>query len=227
MKKLLNLWVILMFFCLISLISKAQTIKPYGYSRTNIYSGDSLRRFGGNISPILLLESTKTQIFAHLSVDWDLNYVIEWYKIDNNGIPIKKEKDNFTFKNNTYINDLKFCINDSAYYYSNGWYNNHESWDATVILEKRDTNLNLIWKKEYPLGQDTSVVSSSLLNLDQNAILMCFTTKIREEDNPSIPKKVFISLWKTDYLGNIIWKKNIEESEWNNSRNIIQLMMLI
>ncbi|HTO15676.1 MAG TPA: T9SS type A sorting domain-containing protein [Edaphocola sp.] len=206
---------IVFLFFVKSIHLNAQNKDYYGFSKTFVYTGDSLRRFGGNFSNILYLNNSENLIFTNTSITLQNKHLNQWFKIDKNGSIIFQTTDSFGYASNYYILDIEPNNNDPSSYFATGWYDNYIDKKRSVVIENRDTSLSLNWRKVITLNEDTVVMNTFILSFNKK-LLIGLNTGIIDSLNPGQYKKVFIWIWETDTLGNIIWKKTVEETEWNN-----------
>ncbi|HRP89812.1 MAG TPA: hypothetical protein PKX92_07220, partial [Edaphocola sp.] len=222
MRKLIYFCVAILSFCLLFISVNAQSKQPYGYSKSYVYKGDSLRRFGGNFSKILYLKNSENLIFTNTSITASqFKHLTQWFKTDKNGNIIQEITDSINNVLNYYINDIKYNFNNESRFFVSGWKDDATNYINSVILENRDTSLNLNWIKEYPLGQDTFVRYTSVQPVNKNSIYVSLNAGIIDQNIPGKIKNVFAWIWKLDTIGNIIWKKAIDINENNSIKEII------
>lgn len=93
----------------------------------------------------------------------------------------------------------------SDYEPSNGWYGDGQ--ESKFVLTKLDSNLNIIWDKEYSLSGYYIVLVDMITTTDNG----CLLVGASQNNNSSIEKNDIL-LIKVDSNGIAIWTKNIKIS---------------
>ncbi|HTO16080.1 MAG TPA: T9SS type A sorting domain-containing protein [Edaphocola sp.] len=208
-------------FCLllIKINVNAQNKNYYGFSKTYFYSEDSLRRYGNFFYKNLLLQNSNNFIINATWLDSRGKRITEWIKIDSKGNVLRRETD--SIENSSYmLGDIIIAQNGSNSLFAPGWFYNKVTKISSSRIQKRDTTLNLIWEKDFSFGVDTSINKNTLLQLDDGSLIQIVNLALKDSITSST-RKLFIHLIKTDSLGNLIWRKEIDKNEWNNTNSAI------
>ncbi|HTO15844.1 MAG TPA: hypothetical protein VLZ83_08735, partial [Edaphocola sp.] len=212
---------IVFLFFVNSIHLNAQNKDYYGFSKTFVYSGDSLKRGDASFYTLDFIPNSTNIIFALNSLNSKNTVQEEWFKIDINGNKIAQSIDSVTGgwrynqKKMTFLNK----VNPENFYVA-GWYLDKLDQKHYLTLQKIDTSLNSKWKKIYALGPNDILYKNTTLALNQKHLLMCFIKAEKDATRPNGIKNALIGLWKMDTLGNIVWKKTIDSLEWNNAIDI-------
>ncbi|MBL7705280.1 MAG: T9SS type A sorting domain-containing protein [Taibaiella sp.] len=190
-----------------------------GYSKTYSYRGDTLRRFDYTGTNFLYNPISGSIIFPYYSGNYQYRFLNQWLNLDAYGsirYQITEEIPNTTYYNYA----VAYAFNSDSEFYSAGGYKTYGDTFSTLFLQKKDTLLNTIWRKEYNLPFNGHIWH--ILSLDEQSILLQAVIN-RDSISPQYPvSHSKVDLIKTDTAGNLLWHRVVDSSEWNIVTDIIK-----
>jgi hypothetical protein len=191
-----------------------------GFSKPFNYRGDTQVRSDMLGSYLIYQPQIGKLFFPNCTMNNQGHGIELWRKTDEAGNVIASSLEEVTTAGGYQNLCGSFAWNDSSQFLSAGTYYNIGEPFNSFFLQQRDTNLQVIWRKEYATDMDR-VYPRAFFPISSSSNLLVINIG-REGVYDSLPQVtrniVFV---KTDNTGNELWRKRIDSLHFNLSYGAI------
>jgi hypothetical protein len=215
LKTIVSIIILLIINCYIS-----KNLTAQGFSKPFNYRGDTQVRSDILGSFLLYHPVANKLFFPNYTLTTQAHSMELWRKTDVAGNVIASSLEEVTTAGGYQNLCGSFVWNDNSQFLSAGIYSNLGDTFQTFFLQQRDTNLQVVWRKEYPTDMDRVYPRAFLPISSSSNLLIINMGRIGNYDSlPQVTRNIVFL--KTDNEGNELWRKRIDSLNVNLSIDAI------